>query len=315
MRDPYSVLGVPRTASETEIKKAFRKLAKKYHPDAQSSDPKAKDRFNEVNTAYEILGDKDKRGQFDRGEIDAEGKPKFQGFEGFGQGGGRGPGGAQFRWSSGGGAGGGMGGFDTEDILREIFGGRGGFGGGAQSGHGRTGEDIAVTARVSLENVVRGDKVRVQLPNGRKVDVNLPAGSRSGRQIRLKGQGGAGMAGGPPGDAIVTVEIVAHPLFTSDGDDLRLDLPITLDEAVLGGKVRTPTLTGMVELTVPAGASAGRTLRLKGKGLPRSDGGHGDLLVSLRIMLPEGGDEELTDLMQRWRKAGRYSVRGAEYER
>ncbi|MCC2113978.1 MAG: J domain-containing protein, partial [Hyphomicrobiales bacterium] len=252
---------------------------------------------------------------FDRGEIDAEGKPKFQGFEGFNQGAGRGPGGAQFRWSTGGGPGGGRGGFDTEDILREIFGGRAGFAGGAQAGHGRAGEDIAVTARVSLEEVVRGDKIRVQLPNGRKVDVNLPAGSRSGRQIRLKGQGGAGMAGGPPGDAIVSVEIVAHPLFAADGDDLRLDLPITLDEAVLGGKVRTPTLTGMVELTVPAGSSAGRTLRLKGKGLPRADGGHGDLLVSLRIMLPEGGDDDLADLMQRWRKAGRYSVRGAEYER
>jgi DnaJ-class molecular chaperone len=314
MRDPYEVLGVGRTASESEIKSAFRKLAKKHHPD-QSKDPKAKERFAEINAAYEIVGDKDKRRQFDRGEIGADGKPRFQGFEGFGSGGAHpGGGGARtFRWSTGG-PGGGIGGgdFSGEDILSEILGGFG-RGGGGPRGQQRQqsvrGQDVSATAAVTLEQIVRNEKVRVDLPTGRTVEVAVPVGTRPGQVIRLKGQGQPGPLGGQPGDALVTIEFVPHPLFRVEGDALRRDVAVTLDEAVLGAKVRVPTLDGPVTLSVPPKSSGGRALRLKGKGLPRAGGGRGDLLVTLRIVLPEGGDAELEALMKKWRETRRYSAR------
>ncbi|WP_421724612.1 DnaJ C-terminal domain-containing protein [Bauldia sp.] len=309
MRDPYKVLGVSKTASESEIKSAFRKLAKKYHPDSNKSDPKAKERFNEANAAYEIVGDKEKRGQFDRGEIDAEGKPKFQGFEGFGQGGGFG-GGPQpgaggtrtFRWSTGGADGDP---FASDDILNEIFGGmgQGRAGGGARANPQPVkGADVSATVAVTLEQLVAGDKVRVDLPTGRTVDVAIPRGTVSGKVIRLRGQGQPGMLGGPAGDARVTVEFVPHPHFRVDGATLRREVSVPLEDAVLGGKIRVPTLEGEVSLNVPANSSGGKSLRLKGKGLPKAGGGRGDLLVSLRIVLPDGGDPELTELMKRWRE-------------
>jgi DnaJ-class molecular chaperone len=309
MRDPYEVLGVSRTASEAEIKSAFRKLAKKHHPDTNKTDPKAKERFNEANAAYEIVGDKAKRKQFDRGEIGADGKPRFQqgpgfgGFEGFGQ---RGPqpgqgGGRTFRWSTGGDEG-----FDSDDILSDIL---GGFGRGrTQQRPQQRGEDFNAHAAVTLEQLVRGDKVRVELPSGRTVEVAIPPGTRSGQAIRLKGQGRNGAYGGPAGDALITIEFVPHPVFRVDGDTLRRDVSITLDEAVLGAKVRVPTLDGPVTLTVPPNSSGGRALRLKGKGLPRAGGDFGDLLVNLRIVLPEGGDPDLEALMQKWRNAHRYAA-------
>lgn len=327
MRDPYEVLGVSRTASEGEIKSAFRKLAKKHHPDQNKDQPKAKERFGEVNAAYEIVGDKTKRKQFDRGEIGADGKPKFQGFEGFGQGGPRAGAGAgaggpfggnarTFRWSSGGAADGDP--FSADDILSEILGGGGGGFGRAgratQRPQAARGGDVTATAGVTLEQIVRGDKVRVDLPTGRTVEVAIPAGARSGQTVRLKGQGKPGVLGGPNGDALVTIEFVPHPLFRVDGDTLRRDIAITLDEAVLGAKVRVPTLDGSVTLSVPAKSSGGRALRLKGKGLPRAGGGRGDLLVTLRIVLPEGGDEELEALMKRWREQHRYQARDEESE-
>jgi DnaJ-class molecular chaperone len=313
MRDPYQVLGVSRTASEAEIKQAFRKLAKKHHPDQNASDPKAKERFSEVNAAYEIVGDKEKRKQFDRGEIDAEGKPRFQGFEGFGQ---RGPtpggGGRTFRWTSGG-AGGSP--FESDDILSEILGGlgRGGTRGQARPRSVR-GEDVNATVAVTLEQIVKGEKARVDLPTGRTMSVAIPAGVKPGQTIRLKGQGQPGVIGGQAGDALVTIEFVPHPLFKIEGDALRRDIAITLDEAVLGAKIRVPTLDGPVTLTVPAKSSGGRALRLKGKGLPRTGGGRGDLLVTLRIVLPEGGDPDLETLMQRWRETHRYQARDEESE-
>jgi DnaJ-class molecular chaperone len=311
MRDPYEVLGVTKTASEAEIKSAFRKLAKKHHPDT-NSDPKSKERFNEANAAYEIVGDKAKRKQFDRGEIGADGKPRFQpppgpgfgGFEGFGR---RGAapdqGGARtFRWQTGG-----VGDGDpfADDILSDIL---GGFGRQRQRTHAQPAQDVTATAAVTLEQLMRGEKVRVDLPTGRTVEVAIPPGTRSGQSIRLKGQG----RGSPPGDAIVTVEYVPHPVFRVEGDTLRRDVSVTLDEAVLGAKVRVPTLDGPVTLTVPPNSSGGRALRLKGKGLPRSGGDHGDLLVSLRIVLPEGGDPELEGLMKKWRSAHRYAARDEE---
>jgi DnaJ-class molecular chaperone len=326
MRDPYEVLGVSRTASESEIKSAFRKLAKKHHPDQNKTDPKAKERFGEVNSAYEIVGDKAKRKQYDKGEIDAEGKPRFQGFEGgFPPGAGRGgPGGGPFgagstrtyRWSSGGAADGDP--FASEDILSEIL---GGFGRGARSGRGPQaqpqsvrGGDVTATAGITLEQLVKGEKARVDLPTGRTVEVAIPPGTKSGQTIRLKGQGRPGALGGQPGDALVTVDFVPHPLFRVDGDGLRRDLAITLDEAVLGAKVRVPTLDGPVTMTVPPKSSGGRALRLKGKGLPRPGGGRGDLLVTLRIVLPEGGDPELEALMKKWREERHYQARDEDTE-
>lgn len=315
MRDPYEVLGVARSASEAEIKSAFRKLAKRFHPDRNKDDPKAQSRFAEIGSAYEILGDADKRGQFDRGEIDADGKPRapafdFSGFDG--RRGGFDPRAGGFR-QAGGGPGGGDFGPDIEDILSQVLGGRGRRAGGEARGPAPAGEDVAITAQVSLEDVAQGEKARVTLPSGKTVDVKLPPAVQPGEKIRLKGQGLPSPLGGPAGDAIVTVAFAPHPLFTVDGTDLKLDVPITLDEAVLGAKVRVPTLTGSVDLKIPPGAGASRTLRLRGKGLPAKTGGHGDLYVTPRITLPAGTDSDLEALMERWRETKPYSVRGPAF--
>ena len=325
MRDPYEVLGVPRGASAAAIKSAYRKLAKKHHPDQNKDDPKAAAKFAEINTANEILGDEDKRKQFDRGEIDAEGKPRFTGFPGGGPGGaggfsgGRaGPGGFEsytFRTGPGGGFSAGGGGGNFEDILNSMFGaGAAGARGRPGSGHfefdnGGVGLDLdqQVAMSVSLEEAVKGGEKRVRLPTGKELNVKIPAGVVSGQQIRLKGQGETA-PGHPPGDLLITINIAPHPYFKVDGTDLRLDLPITLYEAVLGGKVRVPTLTGAVELSIPKNTSSGRTFRLKGKGLPKS-GSPGDLFVTTRIMLPDGNDADLEALMQKWRDAHPYNPR------
>ena len=321
MRDPYEVLGVPRSASEGDIKKAFRKLAKKHHPDANKNDPKAKEKFAEVSAAYDLLSDKDKRAQFDRGEIDAEGKPRFhgfggqgpEGFSGFGFGfGGPEPGGSTrtFRFSRGFGGGRRGGGLNAEDIFADLF---SGLAGAAEEPEPAKGADIAVSLTIPLRQAALGGTQRVELPTGKTLDVRIPAGVEDGRQIRLRGQGMPGPRG-TAGDAIVTIRIEPDPLFKAEGANLRVDLPVTLYEAVLGGRVRVPTLEGAVELNIPAGSNGGRTLRLRGKGMPRKEGGRGDLLVSLRITLPEGGDPELEALMRRWRDDKPYSVRGPEFE-
>ena len=310
MRDPYDVLGVAKTASATEIKSAFRKLAKKYHPD-QSKEARAKERFAEIGTAYEILGDDKKRAAFDRGEIDAEGKPRAPQFEGFGFG--RQPGsGADFR---GFGFDFGAGGFSAErggidpDILSELFGaGRSQTRARAQSTRG---EDIAVTVAAPLATAANGGAVRVALPNGRTLDVAVPAGIEEGKSIRLRGQGHPGRRGALAGDVIVTIRYAPHPLFKVEGRDLRLDLPITLYEAVLGARVRVPTLRGEVEMSIAPGMSGGRVLRLRGKGLPATaELTAGDLLATIRIALPELPDRELTDLMRKWQDRKPYDPRG-----
>jgi DnaJ-class molecular chaperone len=317
MRDPYLVLGVPKSASMAEIKKAFRKLAKKFHPD-QSKDPKAKEKFAEVSAAYEIVGDEKKRAAYDRGEIDADGKPRFHGFEGFEGGGegfgrrsqaGGGPGFQHFEFNFGGGPG--MGGFTASDIFSDLFG-----AGMASGRRGRTraqsaprGEDVTADAAISLAEAAHGTTARVTLPTGRTLEVTVPAGIEDGKQIRLKGQGQPSPLGGEPGDAWVTVQIAKHPFFRVEGRDLRLDLPVTLYEAVLGAKVNAPTLEGTVELTIPAGSNAGRTLRLRGKGLPRPHGTAGDLLVSLKIVLPDEADPELVNLMRKWEDHKPYNPR------
>jgi DnaJ-class molecular chaperone len=318
MRDPYEVLGVPRGASAAAIKSAYRKLAKKHHPDNNKNDPKAAARFSEINSANEIVGDEDKRKQFDRGEIDAEGKPRFQGFPGGGDPRGRaGAGGFETHTFRTGGAGPGSGfsGGGFEDILNSMFGAAGAR--GARQGAGGTFEfdpgtialdlDLSVSMTVSLEEAVKGVEKRVRLPTGKELNVKIPAGVVAGQQIRLKGQGDTA-PGHRPGDLLITVNIAPHPFFKVDGSDLRLDLPITLYEAVLGGKIRVPTLGSAVELSIPKNTSSGRIFRLKGKGLPKSAGA-GDLFVTTRIMLPDGNDAELEALMQKWRDAHLYNPR------
>jgi DnaJ-class molecular chaperone len=320
MRDPYDVLGVSKGASAAEIKNAYRKLAKRLHPDANKHDPRAASRFAELNSAYEILGEEKKRKAFDRGEIDAEGKPRFRGFEGFGAGGpggGFGRGGFEsFTWGSDAGrrGSGGFAGFD--DILKEAFGGmaggagarsRGGFGfEPGDSGADTTTSDLRASLSVSLDEAAHGVKKRVLLPTGKEVEVKIPAGLSDGQQIRLKGQGTAGY--GRAGDLLITVSIEPHPLFVREGADLRLELPIALHEAVLGAKVRVPTLEGPVDLAIPPGTSSGRTFRLKSRGFPARDG-KGDLLATVRIVLPERGDAELDELMRKWRDSKPYDPR------
>jgi DnaJ-class molecular chaperone len=316
MRDPYEVLGVPRGASAAAIKSAYRKLAKKHHPDNNKNDPKAAERFSEINSANEIVGDEDKRKQFDRGEIDAEGKPRFQGFPGGGpRGRAGGPGGGfeTHTFRTGGAGPGGGGGF--EDILNSMFGGaaRGQRpGAGASTFEFDTGGigldlDLSVAMTVSLEESVNGAEKRVRLPTGKELNVKIPPGVTAGQQIRLKGQGETA-PGHRPGDLLITVSIAPHAFFKVDGSDLRLDLPITLYEAVLGAKVRVPTLGSAVEFPIPKNTSSGRTFRLKGKGLPKA-GGSGDLFVTTRIILPDGNDAELEALMQKWRDGHPYNPR------
>ena len=313
MRNPYDILGVQKTASAAEIKKVFRKLAKNSPSDRNADDPTAKDRFAEVNSAYEILGDADKRGQFDRGEIDADGKPRFQGFEGFGPGAGRQEDFASgFNFSTGGpfGRRSNRGADMGDDVFSQLFGDS--FrqaGASGRRGRPQKGEDIAATLTVTLEEIAGEAKKRRTLPTGRDVDVVIPKGVSDGQVIRLRGQGNENM--GRAGDLLLTVTIAQHPVFTIDGQDLRADLPVTLYEAVLGAKVRVPTLNGAVELSVPKNTSSGRTFRLRGKGMPaKKDAAAGDLFVTLRIALPDGNDADLEELMQRWRETKPYNPRG-----
>jgi DnaJ-class molecular chaperone len=305
MRDPYAVLGVAKSANEKEIKAAFRKLAKQYHPDANANDPSAVARFNEANQAYEILGDKEKRAQFDRGEIDAEGKQKFQGFSGdpFGAArrGGR-PGGFDFRSS------GRTEDFASESMFSDFFeqafsgAGRRGAGDGPGFTSARNaaakGADIKATLAIRLEDIIAGDKVEAEFPTGKRLAIRLPDGVEDGQTVRLKGQGQPSpVPGGKAGDALVTFGFVPHPRFRVDGRNLVHDLAVPLKTAVLGGKIEVETLSGRVSLTIPPWTSSGKTFRLKGKGLTTTAGGRGDLLVSTRVTLPKD-DPELEALFR-----------------
>ena len=301
MRDPYEVLGVAKNASAKDIKSAYRKLAKKHHPDQNPNDPKAKDRFAAANQAYEVIGDEKNRAAFDRGEIDAEGKPRFQGFEGAAGGGDpfggfrrqQGAGGSRFEFRSGRPGGDPFDG--NSDIFSQIFG---------DAFSGARGDrrqpvqaaDLNVTLDVTIEEMATAEKVTAMFPDGRKIAVKLPAYVEEGQTIRLKGQGEQGP--GQPGDALVKIHIRRHPRYRIEGRDLHADLEVALADAVLGAKVPVDTPTGRLAVNVPAWSSSDKVLRLKGRGLPEKTGGHGDLYAHVRIMLPEGGDSELEALMR-----------------
>ncbi|GGI77528.1 molecular chaperone DnaJ [Polymorphobacter multimanifer] len=287
MRDPYSVLGVARGASEGDVKKAYRKLAKENHPDRNADNAAALERFKEASAAYEILSDPEKRGRFDRGEIDAQGNPTSPFAGGFR--GGSGSGGDPFARgaSSGRAAGFEFGGAD--DLFSELFGGLGGGrAGGARGGGFRSaparGPDVTYKLTISFEDAATLAPQRVTLRDGKTSEIRLPAGFRPGVQLRLAGKGETGPGG--PGDALITLDVGSHKFFKRDGDDIRLDLPISLVEAVQGAKVRMPTVEGPVSLTLPPGTASGRVFRLKGRGFSRPDGARGDQLVTVLIDVP-----------------------------
>ena len=313
--DPYSTLGVARGASEKDIKSAYRKLAKELHPDRNKDNPRAAERFSKVTQAYDLLSDKDKRARFDRGEIDGEGNPAnpFAGMGGGFNGGGFGGRGGGFRPEDLQGqnpfGGGGAEGLDIGDIFEGLFGGgraRPGAGGGFGGQQRRPpppqkGADIAYKLRVPFTDAATLKPQRITLADGKTIDLKLPDGVESGTQMRLKSKGQHGPGGA--GDGIVTIEVEPHRLFRREGEDVRLDLPITLDEAVHGGKIRVPTVDGAVMMTIKPGTNGGTVLRLKGKGFGKKDGSRGDQLVTLEIHLPTDV-AELAKRLDGWKDEG-----------
>ena len=291
--DPYKVLGVGRDASAGDVKKAYRKLAKKLHPDVNPGDTKVEQRFKEVAQAYAIVGDPEKRKRFDRGEIDANGQEMAAGAGGF----------YRKYYQSGKGARYGRfdfgADFNPDDILSELFGGRGGRGRTVR----RRGADVAYKVTVDFLEAVSGAKKRINLAEGKTLDVTLPPGTEDGQTLRLKGQGMAGLGGGPAGDALIEVSVGTHPFFSRKDDDIHLELPITLKEAILGAAIEVPTVHGKVSMKIPAGSNTGKTLRLKGKGLRHGKAGRiGDQYVTLKVMLPETPDRDLTEFVRTWDK-------------
>ncbi len=301
-RDPYLELGVPRNASADEIRKAFRKLAKQFHPDANPGDASAEEKFKRVSGAFDIVGDPDKRKKFDRGEIDGDGRERHPGFGGDspfspgGASGGRyrpGPGSPGFE------------GVDINDILGDVFGrgggGRGGFGGGGK------GADLRAHLDIDIEEAIRGGKKRIAFSDGRTLEVNIPKGAQEGQTLRLKGQGAGGRAG--PGDALIEIGFKPHPIYRREGDALHMDLPVSVPDAVLGGKVEAPTPDGPVNVSVPRGSNSGALLRLKGRGFVNAKGQRGDLVARLVVTLPESPDAALDAFAEQWRKERPYSPR------
>ncbi|MEN8194972.1 MAG: J domain-containing protein [Pseudomonadota bacterium] len=289
MKDPYELLGVARDASQADIKKAYRALAKKLHPDVNPGDESVEQRFKEVTAAYDLLSDEERRQQFDSGMIGADGSAQN-------------PFHRHYRKDAAGGFDFGGGGIDIDDLFSDLFG-RGKRGRPRQQHRARKpkGQDLTYTTTVSFLDAMRGGRQRVSLYSGKTLDVNLPPGTEDGQRLRMKGQGMPGPAGGVAGDAFVEVHVEAHPYMRREGLDIHLDLPVTLHEAVLGGKVKVPTIDGPVNATVPPNSSGGTTLRLKGRGIMTPKGGRrGDQFVKLRIVLPESGDEELAEFLKGW---------------
>ena len=301
-RDPYQELGVSRSASADEIRKAFRKLAKQHHPDTNPGNKAAEERFKQVSAAFDILGDAEKRKKFDAGEIDADGRETMRGF-----GGGGGPFGQQGNaWGGQGRYSETMEGGDLGDLFSEILGRRGG-GGGGFGGFSQRGSDVRAKLEIELEEAIHGAKKRIAFSDGRTIDVTSPKGAEEGQTLRLKGQGSPGRGG--PGDAFIELVMRPHPIFRREGEALVMDLPVSIPDAVLGGKVDARTPDGAVTLTIPKGANSGQSLRLKGKGLSDSRGKRGDLLARIVLMLPEKPDQELESFAERWRKERPYTPR------
>jgi DnaJ-class molecular chaperone len=297
--DLYSVLGVAKTASAADITKAYRKLAKKLHPDLNPGDKTAEERFKKITAAYGIVGDEDKRKRYDAGEIDASGQERpqqryYREYAG-------GEDGARYRSTRG---------FEDIGEFNDLFGnlfGRGGAGrGGAR--FSMRGQDAQYRLEVDFLDAVNGTKTRITLPDGETLDVTIPPGVSDGQVLRLKGKGMPGMGEGGPGDALVEIGIRPHPVFKREGNDIVVELPITFDEAVLGGKVEVPTISGRVSATVPQGANTGHTLRLKGRGI-KTRSGTGDQLVKLSVMMPEKIDDDLKSFAEKWREGHAYDPR------
>jgi DnaJ-class molecular chaperone len=301
MRDPYTVLGVAKGASESEIKSAYRKLAKKLHPDVNPGDKEVEQKFKEITAAYDMLSDKEKRGKYDRGEINADGSPRYDSafHRAYSHPGGGGRGGFDF----------GQGGNDFEDIFSDLFG-RARRGGAAGAGRRAQpkGGDVQYTVQVSFAEAAKGIRRRITLYDGKSLDVTIPPGTEDGQTLRLRGQGMPGLGGGA-GDAYVTVQVQQDPMFERDGPDIHVTVPVTLDEAVLGGKIRVPTIDGPVAVSVPPGSNTGSRLRLKGKGVAGAGGARGDQIVYLQVVLPEKPDEELRSFLQGWALRHPYDVR------
>ena len=302
-RNPYEVLGVKPEANEEEIRAAYRKLAKKNHPDLNPGNKEAEARFKEIASAYDILSDKEKRARFDRGEIDASGAERPEHAYGRYRGFAEGAPGERYEFHSAEG----MAPDDVDDLFAFFRGGRGGAT-GERAGLKLRGADLHFSLTIDFLTSIKGARQQLSLPD-RTLEVTIPAGVRDGQILRLKGQGARGINGGPNGDALIEIRVAPHLFFRREGDDIHLDLPITLGEAVLGAKVTVPLPSGSVSMTIPANANTGRVLRLKGKGAPRGEGGHGDAYVTLKVVLPEGGDAELAKILRDWAPKHPYDPR------
>lgn len=308
--DPYKILGVSKTATQDEIKKAYRKLAKSLHPDLNPDDPGKQAEFQAVSAAHDLLSDPEKRRRFDAGEIDASGQERTQrefyhhyasqdggerydggfGDQGFGRG---------------------FGGYDSDDIsdvFSNLFGRRQRSGGGAYREFHARGPDTRYQLEVGFLDAVLGTKRSVTMPDGNGISITIPAGVDDGQTLRLRGKGAPGHGEGPPGDALVTISVHPHPVFTRDGEDIEIELPITFDEAVLGAKVDVPTISGSVSMTIPPGASSGQRLRLKGKGVKRGKS-QGDQTVRLKIVIPKDMTDEMRSIAEKWRDASTFNPR------
>jgi DnaJ-class molecular chaperone len=287
--DPYKVLGVTKEASQEAIQKAYRALAKKLHPDLNPGNKKAEEQFKEVSAAYDLVGDVEKRARFDRGEIDASGteRPTRGFYRDY-------AGGAEDHYAS-------TDGFadfaGADDIFADLFG-RGG-----RTKLRMRGQNVDYRLELDFLDAVNGAKRQVTMPDGSVLDVSIPPGTRDGQILRLRGKGMAGVNGGPPGDALVEIAVLPHPIFTRKGDDIYVELPISLREAVLGGRINVPTPDRDVAMTIPKWSNTGSVLRLKGKGVPRGGGSRGDEYVTLKVMLPAKPDAELEKFIAQWQPA------------
>ncbi|WP_425080143.1 DnaJ C-terminal domain-containing protein [Ruegeria denitrificans] len=298
--DPYTVLGVSKDASAAEIKKAYRRIAKDCHPDLKPGDDAAEAKFKAAAAAYDLLKDPETRARFDNGEIDASGqeRPQQQYYREYAEAAGNPYRGRQADPD------------DMSDIFAEFMRGRGGFGGQRSHEFHAPGHNLNYTLQISFLDSVFGASQKLTLPDGDRIEVKIPAGITDGQTIRLRGKGAPGYGEGPPGDALVTVSVAKHPVFERHGDDIHITLPITIDEAILGGKVPAPTIDGGVNVNVPAGTSSGKTLRLRGKGVKkRGSSARGDQLIELTIATPDKIDDELKQFMETWRQKHRYDPR------